>query len=237
MTDQSPSTLDGEPSTEATMLGDLVTANPTAAQVLQRHGLDFCCGGRRTLAEACQKADVDPTVVLAELAKLSAHDGADWANMGPIELVDHIEAAHHVYLWDELPSAEQLADKVATVHGQNHPELIEVHRLVAELRAELEPHLMREERALFPMIRQLMGDAGFTGADLEQGPIAHMLIEHEDAGNLLADLRRVTDGYTVPPDGCASYHNLFQRLEAIEEDTHLHIHKENNVLFPAVAAM
>ncbi|MEZ5382573.1 MAG: iron-sulfur cluster repair di-iron protein [Microthrixaceae bacterium] len=237
MTDQPTSTLHGETSPDATTLGDLVTANPTAAQVLQRHGLDFCCGGRSTLAEACQKADVDSAVVLAELAKLSAHDGAGWTTMGPAELVDHIEAAHHAYLWDELPSLEQLANKVATVHGQNHPELVEMARLVAALRADLEPHLKREERALFPMIRQLLGGAEFTGADLERGPIACMLIEHEAAGDLLAELRRVTDNYTVPADGCASYHNLFQRLETIEEDTHLHIHKENNVLFPAVVAV
>ena len=214
-------------------LGELVATNPDAARVLDRYGLDFCCHGDRTLREACVDAGVDAAVVEADLAAVPPGGDASWTELDPAALAEHIVATHHRYLDEELPALLALADKVLTVHGERHPELAEVSRLFVELVHDLVPHLAKEERILFPAIHALAaGDRDLHFGPL-QNPIRVMHLEHERAGELLADLRRVTVGYRVPDDGCASYRSLYERLEALELDTHLHIHKENHVLFPA----
>ena len=161
--------------------------------------------------------------------------------MAPAELVDHIEATHHAYLHDELPRIEALLDKVQGVHGERHPELAFVQASFDELALELDPHLAREEQVLFPMIRQLVAGAGADGSPGEvperaalAGPIRVMLVDHDRAGELLERLRGLTTGYRPPDDACASYTALYTALQELEADTHLHVHKENNVLFPAV---
>ncbi|MBI5087624.1 MAG: hemerythrin domain-containing protein [Actinobacteria bacterium] len=161
---------------------------------------------------------------------------AAWASLDPSELVDHIDTVHHRYLWAELPRISALVDKIATVHGERHPELFEVQRLHGELRADLEPHLTREEQELFPRIRQLaeaVDSSSVWTRDLA-AQIDALMGEHETVGALLDDLRRVTSGYSVPGDGCASYAACYRALAELEADTHLHVHKENNLLFPAV---
>lgn len=219
-------------------LGALVTANPAAARVLELFGLDYCCGGQTRLTVACLEAGVDPDEVRAAVADLDVASDVEWADLEPVELIAHILETHHTYLWDELPALEALAATVASVHGQRHPELIEVGALVAEFRAELEPHMAREERALFPMIGQLVDGTGpASAADLESGPIAAMRTEHDHAGDLLARIRQRSSNFELPADACASYTSLYQRLEAMENDTHLHVHKENNVLFEAVPGL
>ena len=228
------------PATADRTLADLVTADPGAARVLERYGLDYCCGGGRPLDAACAEAGVDPTAVLDALATTPDEPSPDWATMAPEVLVDHLEATHHVYLHTELPRLTALADKVADVHGGRHPELVAVRDTYAELRADLEPHLMKEEQILFPLIRELVASSGTAEphcGSLELGPIRVMMMEHDRAGELLAELRSATGGYEVPDDGCASYRALYEGLAALEADTHLHVHKENNVLFPAVIAL
>jgi regulator of cell morphogenesis and NO signaling len=159
--------------------------------------------------------------------------------MGPAELVDHIESTHHRYLHEELPRLAALTQKVVGVHGGRHPELREVEATYAELQADLEPHLMKEERVLFPMIRELAESRTLPSFHCGSisNPISMMLLEHDRAGELLAALRELTDGYQPPADGCASYRALYTGLEELEADTHLHVHKENNILFPAVVAL
>lgn len=218
-------------------LGALVDAHPETARELERLGLDYCCGGQRSLADACAGQGLDPAAVIRELAAAST-DGAvaPWAGMRATELVDHIEATHHHYLWAELPRLSALTDKIAGVHGERHPELASVRASFEEIRADLEPHLLKEERILFPMIREL--DASATAPAFHCGtlrnPISVMLREHDAVGELLARLRDLTAGYAVPGDGCASYAACYRGLADLEADTHLHIHKENNVLFPLV---
>lgn len=222
------------------VLGDLVTGRPVLAPLLDHLGLDYCCGGQRSLAAACRAAGLDVHEVVARLRDAEAAGGvevgpADWAGLGPTALVDHLEAVHHRYLDAELGRIGELADKVAAVHGTRHPELAAVGATFAELRADLEPHLRKEEQVLFPMIRRL--DAAGGPADLPMplaAPVSVMLAEHERAGELLARLRQLTDGYRPPDDACASYRSLYERLAALEADTHLHVHKESNVLFPMV---
>jgi regulator of cell morphogenesis and NO signaling len=220
-------------------LAAIVDANPGAARVLEHHQLDYCCGGQRTLDEACADCDLDPTVVLAALDTLEPGGVADWTTMDPSTLVDHIEATHHRYLHDELPRLGALAEKVLGVHGARHPELREVGATYSALRVDLEPHLMKEEQVLFPMIRQLATATvtpSFHCGSIAN-PIRMMLLEHDQAGDLLARLRELTNGFTPPDDACASYQALYLGLAELEADTHLHVHKENNVLFPAVLAL
>ena len=213
-------------------LGDLVADDPGAARVLGRFGLDFCCHGDRTLHEACAEAGVDAATVEAELAAVPSGGDSSWTELTLPDLADHIVAVHHRYLDEELPALEALAAKVLSVHGERHAELSEVAALVVALVADLVPHLAKEERVLFPAIHALAaGDRDLHFGPVEN-PIRTLSIEHEQAGELLAALRRVTDGYRVPDDGCASYRSLYERLEALELDTYLHIHKENHVLFP-----
>lgn len=222
-----------------TTLGDIVTSQPEAARVLERFGLDYCCGGTATLDAACADRGVDQAGVQAALGELGEPAPADWARMSPATLVDHLEATHHTYLHVELERLHRLADKVEAVHGDRHPELADIRSTFARLRADLEPHLMKEEGVLFPMIRELA--AATEMPDFHCGtlrnPISVMLREHDRAGELLAQLRSLTSDYTPPADGCASYGALFDGLKRLEADTHLHVHKENNLLFPAVMAM
>jgi regulator of cell morphogenesis and NO signaling len=218
-------------------LGDIVTMRPSLAADLERRGLDYCCHGTRSLAEAAREAGLDAQTVAEELSATHVGEPAvAWATLGPAELVDHIETVHHHYLWAEMPRITALVDKIVSVHGERHPELAEVQRLYNELRADLEPHLTREEQELFPMIRQLTATTG--GPDSHDpalvAQIEALAAEHETVGDLLDQLNRITSGYTTPTDGCASYAACYRALAELEADTHLHVHKENNLLFPAV---
>jgi regulator of cell morphogenesis and NO signaling len=218
-------------------LGDIVTFNPSLAVELQRRGFDFCCHGGRTLSEAAGELGLEAATVAEELSAVRSDEPpADWAAMQPSELLDHIVAAHHEYLRDELPRINALVDKIVAVHGERHPELAEVQRLFVALRTDLEPHLVTEEQVVFPALRQI---AAATAADeapsaqlVEQ--IAELTDEHEVVGGLLEDLRRVTGGYLPPADGCATYAETYRALGALEADTHLHVHKESNVVIPAL---
>ncbi|MBX3286765.1 MAG: iron-sulfur cluster repair di-iron protein [Actinobacteria bacterium] len=227
---------------EQDTLAAIVDVRPGATRVLERHRLDYCCGGGRTLADACAEAGIDVEPVLAELARADqagAAEPAPWTAMTPTQLVDHLEATHHRYLHDELPRLTALVDKVVGVHGDRHPELVRVRDSFGLLRGDLEPHLAKEERILFPMIRQL--DAAVDAPAFHCGnlanPIRVMLAEHDRAGELLQRLRTLTDDHLPPADACGSYRALYEGLERLERDTHLHVHKENNVLFPAVVAL
>ncbi len=219
-----------------TTLATIVTEHPDLARELERRSLDYCCGGRRTLSEACERAGIDPDRTADELGQVASRPKAEWANAEPAALVEHLESTHHAYLHDEFPRLSALAAKVVGVHGSRHPELAEIAATYEALRDDLEPHLGKEERVLFPMIRQLAtaGESPTFHCGSIQSPISVMMMEHDRAGELLATLRRLTRDYTPPADACASYTALFNGLAELEADTHLHVHKENNLLFPAV---
>lgn len=217
-------------------LAELVAGNAGVARVFERHGLDYCCHGDRTLAAAATEAGLEVDAIATELAALAPAE-QPWTRLGLAELADHIVETHHRYLDEELPLLDALADKVATVHGGNHPELVEARRLVAAIKADLEPHLAREEEVLFPAVHALAeGRREFPFGDLDD-PVEELMGEHEATGELLEQLRAVTDNYALPADACASYTSLFQRLEYLERDTFAHIHKENYVLFPGAIEM
>jgi regulator of cell morphogenesis and NO signaling len=238
--------------TPSTTLAEIASTTPALTRELERLGLDYCCGGKRSLAEACQEQQLDPEVVIAELTAhpVSAEPPANWISLAPAELVDHLEATHHRYLKDALPRLTELATKVSRVHGEAHSELIRVADLVNALRADLEPHLRKEEEVLFPMIRSLAtastqpsfhcGSIANPIAVMEQEHVAVGALleqEHVAVGALLEQLRALTNGYQAPAGTCASTRALMEGLAELEADTHLHVHKENNHLFPAVMAL
>lgn len=219
-------------------VGQLVRERPARARVFERFGIDYCCGGRRPLDQACRERQLDLGLVLDALNELDPHahgaDAADWSTAPMGELADHIEATHHAYLRRELPRLAGLLEKVVAAHGDRHPELWDVRMVFAGLKAELENHMLKEERILFPMVRQLERAAtlprfhcGSVG-----NPIVVMEHEHDAAGAALASLRSLTDGYTPPAGACNTYRALLDGLAELEADLHLHIHKENNILFP-----
>lgn len=225
-------------------LADLVTANPILAAPLGRLGLDYCCGGQRLFTEAVAAAGLDlqqamtELVSAAQLASTTEDLNHRWSTMDGVELVDHLESTHHAYLKQALPYLAELAAKVAGVHSVAHPEVVAVHHLVTELRADLEPHLMKEERVLFPMIRELAAatHAPTFHCGSVANPIQAMWDEHDRTGEILAQLRATTNGFLAPAGACGSYLALYSGLAELESDTHLHVHKENNVLFPMALA-
>ncbi len=222
-------------------VGQLVVERPGRARVFEKYGLDYCCGGKTPLAEACRRKGVALDDVRQELA---ASDGAaessqtDWSAVPMCELADHIVATHHTHLRRELPRLAALLEKVARVHGDNHPEIRQCRTVFLELMGELDAHMMKEERVLFPLIRQLeteQSPAAMHCGSIDN-PIRVMEHEHDDAGQALARLRELTRGYVPPADVCNTYRVLLDGLLELERDMHTHIHKENNILFPRAAA-
>ena len=215
-------------------LGDLVAERPARARVLERVGIDYCCNGQRSLSEASADAGLDASTLAGELAAVTDDTDVDVDRLDPVSLVDHILGTHHDYLHEELPLLEALAAKVHGVHGNRHPELAEVSRLVQAIRVDLEPHLAKEEQVLFPAIRAMAGGVESFPFGAISNPIRVVLSEHDTTGDLLVELRTAAQYYAPPADACASYTMLYERLRELEADTHRHIHLENNVLFRAV---
>ncbi len=220
-----------------TTLGDLVTEDPRRSRVLDEFGLDYCCGGQATLSEACSAKGLDTQQVAEALDLPDRGPAPEWQALSLAELARHIVEQHHTYMWRELPRLGMLVEKVAEVHGERHPELAQVRADYGLLSEDLAAHLTKEERILFPGVLTLTeGDPNTLGGFRLANPIAQMLAEHDVAGDLLRRMRETTRDYAMPEDGCASYQAMLSGLEEMEADLHEHIHKENNVLFPAVIA-
>jgi regulator of cell morphogenesis and NO signaling len=222
--------------TPDSILGDIVTADPSSTRILDRFGIDYCCHGQRPIADACATSDVDVDELLAALDAAAPGQRADWADLDDSALIEHILSTHHRFLWDEFPRMSELVDKVARVHGPNHRELARVREAYEQLRNGVEPHLRNEENALFPELVERNGAAERPISDQLRATLDENMAEHDRAGELLAELRKLTDEYAVPADACASYTAMLSGLEEIESDLHMHVHKENNVLFPRVLA-
>lgn len=220
-------------------VSEWVLDRPARTRVFERLRIDYCCGGKRRLADVCSEKGLDPQALVRELREVSGgpvtagHD-RDWAQESATALCDHIQTTHHAWLWQELPRLAGLAERVAQAHVARHPETRQVQSVLAGLRAELESHMLKEERVLFPLIRTLDGgrSPGSACCATIQAPIRQMEIEHDDAGRALAQLHGLTGGYQVPPDACNTYRALLDGLRELELDMHLHVHEENHILFP-----
>lgn len=226
-----------ETPTIETTVGDLVAQRPSRSRVFEKLGIDYCCGGKKSLSEACAAKGLDADIILTTL--LAAEEGTssdeqNWARAGLSDLADHIEKTHHAYLKTELPRLEQIIAKVLKAHGSHHPELAEVQRAFAALQAELVPHMFKEEQILFPAIRRLeQSDVPLAFPfGTVANPIRMMEHEHDTAGDALGQIRRETSDYRVPDDACNTYRAMLDGLLKLEQDLHRHIHKENNILFP-----
>jgi len=217
---------------------NFVANNSRCAEIFAELKIDFCCGGDQPLLSACEENNLEPDKVYQRLMALPAEASTyeeDVSGMSTTELTHHIESTHHVYLQEALPRLSALMDKVQQAHSSRHPELVQLQAVFKGVREDLEPHLMKEERILFPLIRSMELDSQGLQAGAAQGPIRMMRHEHDELGVLLKDMRALANEYIVPEDGCQSFELLYKELEALEQDTHLHIYKENNLLFTAIA--
>ena len=228
-------------------VGEIAAEIPCATRELEKLGIDYCCGGSRTLGEACAEANIPVDQVLARLQKglasANARRGKDWKNELLADLIGHITTTHHVFVREESPRIAALAVKVVGVHGKNHPELLQVQQMFSALAEELSVHLMKEEQVLFPYVVRMEESvlAGEPAPPAMFGtvvnPIRMMMQEHDGAGDALRALRSITHDYALPQDACISYRTLYQALQGFEADLHQHIHLENNILFPRAVAM
>jgi regulator of cell morphogenesis and NO signaling len=220
-------------------VGQLVTERPGRARVFEAFGIDYCCGGKKPLAQAIREKGLDEKAVVGVLAAFdeqSPQAERDWSKATLTELADHIEQTHHAYLKIELPRLEFLVNKVANRHGSHTPSLVELAGVFNAFKPELESHMQKEEGVLFPICRQLESARGplqFHCGSVEN-PVAVMIREHDDAGDALKRMRELTNDYTPPIDACNTYRALFDALKELEQDMHRHVHKENSILFPKV---
>ena len=219
--------------TENTTIAEIATALPSSVRVFHRHGIDFCCGGKRRLGDVCRERGLQFVTLAGEVQAAAAGHAAtneDWPRESFGRLISHILATYHDPLREELPRLQAMATKVATVHGDMDPRLTRVSAIVADLSADLHAHMLKEELVLFPAINELA--AGVSARVRIDAPIHVMEHEHDRAGALLAELRELTEGYEPPAWGCATLRALFHGLSELEAAMHVHVHLENNVLFP-----
>jgi regulator of cell morphogenesis and NO signaling len=215
-------------------LASLVEESPARARVFESLGLDYCCGGDHTLTTACAEAGLDVDVVRDRVAEARTQgDAADYEWDDLADLADHVVDAHHDYLREELSNLEDVVATVADVHGENHPELREVEAEFRDLAAEMREHIDEEEAELFPVVGKLDRGQVLSTAEVERLREAIRLFEEDHAATAdrLERIADLTDDYAVPDDACPSYRSMLERLEHLEHDTHLHVHKENNLLF------
>ena len=227
-------------------VGEIAAEAPGATREFEKLGIDYCCGGSRTLGQACAEANISLDEAVARLQKSASAthpEDQDWRNQSLTDLIHHITGTHHVFVREESVRIEALAAKVVGVHGRNHSELAEVQKVFSALAQELSVHLMKEEQILFPHVLRmeesvLAGEAAPPAMfGTVMNPVRMMMQEHDGAGDALRSLRTVTNEYTLPEDACISYRTLYQALQGFEADLHQHIHLENNILFPRAVAM
>lgn len=224
-----------------TLIRDLVANDFRTAAVFQKYGLDFCCGGGRPIAEAAIAKGVDPAALIVDLeaVTLSPMNGTPKFNSWePDMLIDYIVANHHAYVKETLPTTLMHVQKVARVHGENHPEVIAIAAAFTRVAQELSQHMQKEEMMLFPFIKSLVAARRNGGAAPRPpfgsvaNPIRMMELEHQSAGDEMEEIRTLSSGYAPPEDACTTYRVAYQELHAFELDLHQHVHLENNILFP-----
>lgn len=221
-------------------IGEVVAQNFRAAQVFEQFGLDFCCGGKKTIDAACSEKGLDSDTVLNELSKLNGGvvKGIDYNSWDLDFLADYIVQTHHSYVTRSLPNIFAHSQKVASVHGTNHPEVIRIVDLFSNIKDELEGHMQKEEKMLFPYIKKIVAvkknnlEMSYPPFGNIQNPITVMENEHEGAGLQLSEIHTLSDNYTPPEDACTTFKVLYKELNEFEDDLHIHIHLENNILFP-----
>ncbi len=221
-------------------LSEIVTRNFRAAEIFEKYNLDFCCGGNKPVAEACREKGIDSSTVMEDLQSIRNKDGRNekYTDWSLDFLIDYIVNNHHAYVTRMIPILSAHTQKIASVHGSNHPELIKAADCFARVYKDLKQHMMKEEQILFPFVKQLVSikasgkkaEAPYFGS--VKNPIRMMEAEHQAAGDEMYEIRRLTENYFVPEDACNTYSVTMQELKEFEEDLHKHVYLENYILFP-----
>jgi regulator of cell morphogenesis and NO signaling len=222
-------------------IGEIVAHLPKAGYVFKDYDIDFCCGGNRLVCDVAKEQGVDADKLVKEInelyekVKAEGDEDEDWTTRSMSDLIDHVINKHHAYLQTTLTPLGELVTKILRVHGPHHGEqLLQVHRLYHNLKMEFEEHLIKEEATVFPLIVEYERTQSKELLDKAVENIHHLEEEHDSCGDLLKEIRKVTAGFEVPADGCATYQYTFQKLNELEQDTFVHVHLENNILFPRI---
>jgi len=225
---------------------DIALSSPGARQLLEDAGVDYCCGGGKSLAEACHGGPVPAEEILQRLQEYSREvrpEAMNWTSAPLSDLTRHICERHHAYVRGAIPRIAALLNKVKSKHAATHPELTAIEALFAQTGREMIGHMQKEEQILFPYIESMERAHQGNGAleppffQTVSNPIRAMMNEHDSAGNLTAQIRKTSSDYAAPADACTSYRGLYGDLREFEADLHLHVHLENNILFPRAVEM
>lgn len=229
-----------------TSVGELVKLNFKTASVFQDNDIDFCCGGDKTISEACKNAGLDPEKLIDQLELIAEQNDADSQYINGLsleELSDYVVKRHHNYVRESILPLRKNLEKICQVHGSHHPELFEINRLFSESSGDLTMHMQKEELMLFPYIRR-MELSSKNGAPLPNSPfgpvsnpISMMLAEHQQEGDRFEQISKLSGNYKIPEDACTTYEITLRQLQDFENDLHRHIHLENNILFPKAIEM
>ncbi|WP_452229369.1 MULTISPECIES: iron-sulfur cluster repair di-iron protein [unclassified Lacinutrix] len=222
-------------------IGEFVADDFRTAAVFSKYKIDFCCNGNRTIEEACEKKGIDSNTLAQELEAVlnSKTDQSIDYKSWPLDLLaEYIEKKHHRYVEEKIPVLRQFLDKLCRVHGERHPELFKINELFTASANELTAHMKKEELMLFPFVKRMV-KSKLEHVDIQspqfgtvENPIAMMMQEHDTEGARFREIAELTDNYTPPADACNTYKVTFAMLDEFEKDLHLHIHLENNILFP-----
>ncbi|MFD1629401.1 iron-sulfur cluster repair di-iron protein [Pseudopedobacter beijingensis] len=226
-------------------IGEVVAQDFRTAPVFEKYGLDFCCGGNQSIESACDASGVDVESLLTALKQIEGENKSNIDyNAWPIDLLaDYIEKTHHRYVSQQIPLLKAYLEKISNVHGDRHPELLEIKMLFDECAIELTSHMQKEEKVLFPFVRNMVSVKQSADANLTvpfgtvQNPIGMMMHEHDAEGERFRKIAQLSNQYALPADGCSTYKVAMDALKAFENDLHLHIHLENNILFPKAVAL
>ncbi len=227
-------------------LKELVTNNFQTAAVFEKYSLDFCCRGGKTIDEACKEKGINLLTVLDELSQVENDNknvSTSFTEMAPDVLCNHIVNTHHAYVAKMIPVLYAHTQKVAAVHGANHPELISIAKHFETVALEFQQHMKKEEQMLFPFIKALYAATKKNEPVIHspfgsvKNPIQMMETEHQHAGDEMFEIRSLSNNYTIPEDGCTTYRITYKELQDFERDLHEHVHLENNILFPAAVLL
>lgn len=221
-------------------VGEIVANDFRAAAIFKKAGIDFCCGGKQSFSDACAQNGIDAIELeneIIEIASEPQNEFMNFKNWDPVFLSNYIVNTHHKYVLKTLPELVFYTQKIADVHGINHPELIDVANLFDKINAELLQHLKNEEEVLFPAIKKVIEENQTDAKKTVVSEITRMFGEHDLAGGAMDEINKITGGYKLPEDACNTYRVAFQLLEQFEDDLHAHVHLENNILFPKALAL
>ena len=221
-------------------IGEIVAQNFHTANIFENFGLDFCCGGKKTISNACSEKGINPDNVITELSKIGEQNGAatHFDRWEADFLVDYIVNNHHSYVITATHTIEHHLDKVVEAHGEKSPEIVAINSLFSELKEELLSHMQKEERMLFPYIKKMIVaqknslELTYPPFGTVENPVKVMESEHDKAGNIMKLINKMSGSYTPPETACATFRVLYKELKEFEDDLHVHIHLENNILFP-----